>query len=96
MKDPCGTLNSIPEGLEKCGSTEIEIKNKHFLLYRYRTVSKEESCVLMSQKLSEHQGTEQQVSDNSQELNVNNSRELHMHAKLSALPKNKLKIMKSV
>ena len=64
----------------------IEIKNKHSLLYQYGTVSKEESCVLMSRMLFVHREKEQQVSDQSQEMNVNNSRELHIHAQLNASP----------
>ena len=63
----------------------IETINQHSLLYIYGTSSKEESCVLMSEILFEHQEKEQQVSNQSQELNLKNSRELHMHAQLSAL-----------
>ena len=40
----------------------------------------------MSQTLFEHQEKEQQVSKQSQELNLNNSRELHMHAQLNVSP----------
>ena len=66
----------------------IETMNKHSLLYQYGTFSEEESCVLMSQALFEHQEKEQQVSNQSQELNLNNSRGLHMHAQLNVSPKN--------
>jgi len=41
----------------------IETKNKHSLLYQYGTVSKEESCVFVSQMLSENPEKEEQVSD---------------------------------
>jgi len=45
--------------------------------------------VLLNQILFVTREKDQQVSDQSQEMYVNNSRELHMHAQLSALQKNK-------
>ena len=63
----------------------IETKNKHSLLYQCGTVSKEVSCVLISQMPFGHRKKEQQVSDQSQELNVNNARGLYMNAQLRAL-----------
>ena len=42
----------------------------------------------MSQMLFEHQEKDQQVSNQSQEPNLNNPREFHMHAQLSVSPYN--------
>ena len=49
-----------------------------------------------SDMLFAHQEKQKWVSNQSQELNINNLREQHTHAQLSTIPRTKLKIMKNI
>jgi len=92
ITDPCGTPNSILDGLKKGGSTKITRpdeydRNQAKVLPRIPIRDSFQRSILFVIELNAFRtwGKEQQVSDE-KEMHVNNSRDSHMHVQLNGMP----------